>query len=373
MSSFTRKRGKLVYVFVNLPGKTRTTALPRSETQHLDGQPDHNILFFINEWERKQGLNRPPTTNHLQEYIKKFITHYKDVLNRHENTVKEHERFLINHIVPYYLALDPPLADPNYWPSKSIQMMAKLKEQDMSDGKIKRANLTLKLFYKWLTEENYVLGDGKILTRNPGRLKSQPQTPLKVMLTPEHIMKLAREQIDDDIALLLVFGYFFSLRTQESFGLMVDDIKAGSVVLNLECSKTMKSLGYWAGMVLKVDRQKEKNTKVSTPKNNSKGWVCCWNKDAAAFIIKRLEGKKPEEFIFKTVPNVLYKKWKDMEFGFALKDLRRMSLYHLGHFSQITSIQLMKHARQKSEEALSLYLRRPEEDLESYQKLELID
>jgi hypothetical protein len=56
---------------------------------------------------------------------------------------------------------------------------------------------------------------------------------------------------------------------------------------------------------------------------------------------------------------------------FAPKDLRRASLYWLGHETQISLLQLMKHARHSSTETTLKYLRRPAESLEEWSVLDL--
>ena len=49
--------------------------------------------------------------------------------------------------------------------------------------------------------------------------------------------------------------------------------------------------------------------------------------------------------------------------GMTLKDLRRASLYWLGHYSSVDLVALKNHARHRNVETTSLYTRRPLEDV----------
>ncbi len=83
-----------------------------------------------------------------------------------------------------------------------------------------------------------------------------------------------------------------------------------------------------------------------------------------------VDGKDRDVFVLTRAPNKIYKEWP---FDFEPKDLRRASLYWLGHNTSITLIQMMKHARQKSEKSLQLYLRRPEEQQKEWKGLKVED
>jgi hypothetical protein len=48
----------------------------------------------------------------------------------------------------------------------------------------------------------------------------------------------------------------------------------------------------------------------------------------------------------------------------ALKDLRRASLYWLGHYTNITLVGLQSHARHADPKTTALYYRRPDEEFE---------
>ena len=54
-----------------------------------------------------------------------------------------------------------------------------------------------------------------------------------------------------------------------------------------------------------------------------------------------------------------------------MKDLRRASLYWLGHHTQLGLIELKSHARHSKSDTTLLYLRRPNEELDEVDDLNL--
>ncbi len=54
-----------------------------------------------------------------------------------------------------------------------------------------------------------------------------------------------------------------------------------------------------------------------------------------------------------------------------MKDLRRASIYWLGHHTNIGIIELKSHARHKRVDTTALYLRRPEEQIDELDALDL--
>ena len=365
MSTWYRKRGKQVVVFIREDNKNKQ--LSRDLTRHLDNQPDHNIDHWVREWEIKNGAPLALSDAHISGLLEKYLAYLITDRKRNPHTVSEHRRHLISHVIPYFLGQG--LTDLNQWGAVSVQMLASLREQGLTNGQIYRCNVALRLFYKWLAEERVVFTD-KIMLRSPDMSDYQKTTPLKILLPPDQVISLADKTENQSYALSLLLGYFCSLRSQELFGLKVGDLRTGEPARGLECSKTIKSLGLFDGMVVHIDRQKDKKKVEAAPKNNSKGWVSCFNRDAAIRIVGLLKETPPEEFVLKLEPNIFYSSWP---FDFAPKDLRRASLYWLGHNTNMTIVQMMKHARQRSYEALSLYLRRPEESLKEWTGLKVDD
>jgi hypothetical protein len=141
----------------------------------------------------------------------------------------------------------------------------------------------------------------------------------------------------------------------------------------------MKEMKLFNRLVVHIREQKTDgkigSSASSEPKAHSKGWVGCFNEQAAREIVELLTGFGPTQPLFSVTNNrTLYKYWQqDGIQGITLKDLRRASLYWLGHHSNFSKepIKLMKHARHKRIDTTMLYLRRPEESLEGNLVLDL--
>jgi integrase len=271
-ASFHRKRGKDVYVFVFGAGKS--VALPRNLTRHLDKEPDHNVEFWIRNYELTEGLVVPKlTTPDLERLVKQyaaFLASRKIVAI----TIEEHVRHLTKNVIPYFLRLSPPLTDPNDWASASIKMLIAFENKGLTGSQIVRSNVALRKFHKWLAEENVIIGSGVIALRNP--ILETKVTPLKATISAHRILELVAKQSDQNFAMMLLCGYFISLRPQEIFGLKVSDFRAGMMVEALESSKAAASLGLYSKLAVNIVRQRTKKMSVIGPKAGSGGWVTCF-------------------------------------------------------------------------------------------------
>jgi hypothetical protein len=102
------------------------------------------------------------------------------------------------------------------------------------------------------------------------------------------------------------------------------------------------------------------------PKAGSRGWVACFDRDAAIEIVKHLNRFPNAGPIFNFGNDWYFKRWRREGYpGLSLKDLRRASLYWLGHYTSLEISALKNHARHKSIMTTALYTRRPFEEIVS--------
>ena len=100
-------------------------------------------------------------------------------------------------------------------------------------------------------------------------------------------------------------------------------------------------------------------------KAGSEGCVSCFDARAAQFIAEFVNGieAQDDKLFPEFLPGCHAKRWaKNGIAGFTLKDLRRASLYHLGHYTEFGIQELANHARHANIETTRLYIRRPSED-----------
>jgi hypothetical protein len=111
-------------------------------------------------------------------------------------------------------------------------------------------------------------------------------------------------------------------------------------------------------LAVRVERQRHGHDEYD-PKADNIGWVACFDAKAAKEIVKLAQTVE-----FKYRMDSYQRRWKHLKLGFTLKDLRRASLYWLGHHSKLSVVELRNHARHSSLETTSLYVRRPDTDAE---------
>lgn len=379
MAYWQRRPNGHVFVFVNMRGKG-PKALPRAKTKHLDAEEDHNIDAWTNQaalqYEGKGRKVTPDnlvlTTSELGVLYQAYLDYLKGRKKR-ANTIYTRGYMLQKYVFPFFLEGDNPLRDPAQWPGKSIRMYQWMMDKGLSASAILKVNIALKGFYTWLVEEGRIQTGVEIKLRNP--VTPDNETPLKKLLTPDDVIDFVKSCNRRDVRLMVLLGYFFSLRPQETFAVRKRDFVTGSRAGFHECAKVMKAKDLYSKLILNVQRQRVKEGTFYPPKAYSRGFVACFDETAAKMLVTELnEFKDHESILFDYLPDWSIKLWRRHGIpGITLKDLRRASIYHLGHHTpfQTDLLNLMKHARHRSSKTTELYLRRPEEDLEDFQELDL--
>ena len=360
MAYWNRKKNGHVFVYFSDNGKQHV--LPRAETAHLDNQPDHNIEFWVSEWERRQGIVRAESAAiglQAEKWVDDYCT-YMLSLKRSPKTISDHRKHLSRDIIPFFQSQGA--ADPNQWPAYSPKIAGHLRDRGVPETSLQKINTALRAFFEWLTDERIVLSGHDLRVRPAHR--EQEQTPLQHLLRPEEVLEFVQYTTEMDMKLLALFGYFFSLRPQETFAVTPIDLRAGTVAAGLECGHTMTRYKMFDRLAVHITKQLTQAGKETKPKAHSVGWVSCFDEQAARTLVGLLEGLDPESKLFKFRPDWLYKRWRKHGIsGVTLKDLRRASLYYLGHHCGLDLLSLQKHARHKKTDTTLLYLRRPEERL----------
>ena len=369
---WNRQRGR-VYVYVFQNGKQR--ALPRETVRHLDGEPDHNVWAWVAQHQeqfegKKYTLEHFENDRKLSHLVELFVEYLKS-RKLTKPTVQMHRYRLTNYALRFFVA-EHGLSDPNTWPAKSRLFLAYMQKLGRSSNYILKANTSLRMFWRWLAEERYLTSDAALFLRNP--VADNVTTPLKFTLTPQEVLAYAAGQTNPELAFLALVGFFFSLRPFEAFGLRRSDFRAGSAAANYECSKVMAKYGLYSRFVVSITRQRRPDGSFFTPKADSRGIVACFDKEAARMLVRIITDMpvRDDAPLLKFLNDWYIVLWgREGIPGVTLKDLRRASLYWLGHHTEFDLVPLKNHARHKRAETTILYVRRPEEELDDFTKLDL--
>ena len=363
-----KKTGKVrLYEFDRIQQKS----LPRSKSMHLDGQPAEVIQNFINQFNKPKivGVSNETLTDH----VIRFCKYERDMRKLDPSTIKCKEHLLLTYVIPYFLSVDA--KDPNKWGSKCVKLVDYLINKKLSQNQIVKCNVALTGLWSFMQDEQIVYSSMKLRLRKP-LLATKADTPLQFTLTPEDVIKFA-SNAEPDMAFLALTGYFFSLRTQETLALTRNDFRAGGNAASLECCKVFKKNNLFDKFAVNIEKQKSKSLKINNarPKSGSKGWVACFNETAAKMIIaniKEIEVTAAGEPLVRFSVDHNIKRWRSSGIkGITLKDLRRASIYWLGHYSDLGLIELKSHARHNKTDTTALYLRRPNESIATLDDLDL--
>ena len=374
---------------VNKDGKVRVgytkngkvVWLPRSETRHLDGQPDHNIKYWTDERAAKLGLTHSPTRE-IHPALTKYLASYESYLidrERAEKTRRAHLHYLRNFIFPYFLQSSPDGHNPNYWPQRVPGLAAWARGRLLQGSRTRAVNNTIRVinvvlrqFWVYLGESGELETQFALRVRNPPGLGRKKRTPLRQVLTPQDVLAWVQTTQNIDLRMLALVGYFFSLRPQEVFAFTKAGCRAGKSAKQLECCGIMKKSGLFGKLAYYVKEQRNDKGEVGPPKAFSVGWVACFDRAAARQIVDIINEKDPFAPVFAQKGMSLYRLWKRQGMpGVTLKDLRRASIYWLGHHTSLPPAAIQNHARHAEAETTQWYLRRPDEEVVSMGTLDL--
>ncbi len=198
------------------------------------------------------------------------------------------------------------------------------------------------------------------------RRTAQPTT-LAYTLTPDQVLAFARQTTDPRMRLMALVGYFGSLRPQELFALRRSDFHAGAAVRDKECCKVMAAAGLFGAFAVDVRRQRKQAGTFGPPKAFSVGLVALFHEAAATMIRAELLTRDQDALLFGFLPGWEAKLWSRGGLpGLTLHDLRKASVYWLGHHGGLDVIPLKNHARHAKVETTMLYCRRPLEQAEEH-------
>lgn len=363
--AFWRKDGTRVSVYTSRDGRQRR--LPRDLTRHLDREPDHNIDTWVHNWalvnERTVAQAVVLTNQDVLTLVETFCT-YLSTRKKSPKTISQHRHNLTRYCLPFLVQAEG-LVDPVQWPTRSVRLLEHLQGRGVAARTINTCNVSMRVFWNWLVEEGRATGT--LLVRNA--IVGAQATPLGFTVTPDDIIK--RLYPSPELRLLALIGYFFSLRPQELVSLRPCDFRAGSIAAELDACKAAAKHHLFGRFAVNITRQRV-GQEFKTPKANSKGWVACFHEVAAREIVASLQRRKPDELLFSHRLDWWFRLWaRDGYPGLALKDLRRASLYWLGHFTELPFTALKNHARHADPSTTALYTRRPGQDAPAFDALDL--
>ena len=367
----TVKGHRYLFVYTRNDGR-QVQVKPRSEYSHLDAAPDYEIEAWVKQWSEQYENKKVRKDNilfsddSLNRYLADYVVYLRDVKELAQGTREKYLSLVRRYAIPYFL--EQGLKDPQQWAGVSVRLYDYLKKLECSPVLVAEVNNALRGFFSWMQEQGIVAYGGELRLRQ-SRRQSKP-TPLAYTIMPEQILKFIRATSDVEIKIIALLGYFFSLRSQEIFAAVPERFRAGDDAKRLECSKAMAALELFDELVFEVKvQQRSRSKEHATPKSHSAGWVCCFSREAAELLKDILNARKDlsEQFLARD-NRAIYRKWELATKGTELesidiKSLRRASLYHLGHHTQITLVNLQKHARHRQSSTTEIYLRRPTEHL----------
>lgn len=378
---FQRRRGTQVLIYYRAKSGALKT-IPRKLIRFLDHEPDHNVRAWIRmhapQWEQSSDPLRDQALrdNELEAWVDAWRAYRERKGHGSRNTLTRACHALKEDVIPYFLSFNPPLTDANTWGTKSFGLAEWQEAQGISEANRIHANTSLRKWWKWLGDTRRIL-PGVPLPLDSTRRTAQPTT-LAYTLTPDDVLKWVRATRSRQLRLMALLGYFASLRPQELFALRRKDFAAGPS----EAGRVMERYGHFGRFAVDISRQRRQDGSFHPPKAFSKGVVAIFNEQAATLIREHLlREKDPEALllgeylpghyadIWSPDPDTT-PRWRERGIpNLTLHDLRKASIYWLGHHGGVDVTPLKNHARHAKVETTMLYCRRPTESIEGSEDL----
>ena len=189
MAFWTRRRGKVFIFHWDNKTKKQKTLLRRKDVAQFDSQPDDVVQRFVDSLEPKPDNQKPLTNDELTTLVESFCAYeLSKGLNPH--TVQMKRISLLQHVIPFFLAQEPPIKDPRGWTFCAVRLLEHFTQLGFSPNLIVRANTALKGFWSWLQDEGLVDPSINLRLRRPRIIAKQ--TPLQYALTPNDVLKFAK-------------------------------------------------------------------------------------------------------------------------------------------------------------------------------------
>jgi hypothetical protein len=335
--------------------------VPRKLTKHLDGKDDWEIEDWIRWYEAVNNIDSRRVFAELGEFertLDRFLKHL-ELQKLNKGTIRIYTNCL-RLALPYFMT------EPNLdaWYLLTGGLYDHLASLAISAEQHNRTNQSFGVFYRWLQLQGLVRHRHGLMLMN--RPSERSKTPLKRVLLPDEVLAWAKAQTSPEMKFMALAGYFLSLRTGETFGARKSDFVAGSRAKLLEASRVLAKAGMPCSLALNVQNCRRADGSSYKPTELKRGGIVgCFDQTAAKTLIEVVNTAQ-DNLIVQGKPERWIKLWSKQGIkGIALKDLRRASLYWLGHYTDITLVGLQSHARHTDPKTTALYYRRPEEEFDA--------
>lgn len=354
------RRKTKIYAYYN--EGDRLLQIPRALTKHLDGQPLAVAEEWVQDWERRHGKTVQRSARiHLRPDDKltalwaQYQTHQGQRSSRRERTAQKETLLLEKHIAPYFVG-EHGKKDPAQWHSLVPGFHDYLFTRFKGRATIQKTLWTLERFGAYLVFKQHMTFPFAVQPPAQGNAKV---TPLKVRLSPDEVLKYAKQ--DRACALMVLLGYFAALSPSELFALERADLLTGDVA-EVEC-KTLKGLrkhGLGSRLGVRVNKTlSHAGVDLLTKNDYRTGVVNVWNADAAKMIAALMK-EAPEGRLFPHSRSHNEKAFRlGVKLGCTPHDLRRASCLYLGREKRLELTLLQEHMRHAEIETTMLYCREP--------------
>lgn len=378
MAYWNRRRGREVTAYYYDINQKKNVQVPRTETRHLDDLLDEDIDKWLEEWEQSKGIARIRSvqrvvlgTDELKRLIESHLEDHSIRRNTRDVTLNGYRYHFYTYIVPYFVS-EKSEKDVRKWYLHMDPFPMDLLKVGLHVKTVRGICQTLVRFGRYLVRQRVL--SHPWLIEMP-RTRDRRKVPLTRKLDPEQAIELA-SKLESKAALVVLLGYFASLRPEEIYALSVSDFITGQEARNrARAWKGLQKYGLGSGLSIYITKTSlKKAVKPETKTPQAKAVVNVFNVEAAKLIashLKSIDGRLFPENRYHL--DKWYAEVIKPVIGMNCKDLERAAANYLGKRVGLDPYTLQDHMRHAEMSTTLLYTRDPYEVQENTGSLNLDD
>lgn len=373
MAYWHRRRGRQVTVYYYDTNLKKNVQVPRTVTAEWDDLPDEAVALKVMEWEETSGTSRQRslrravlTQDGVSGLIQSHLQDHANLRSPQPGTMVEYQYHFERFILPYFVGSQAE-KDVRRWHLLTPKFASSLIEDgEVGSGTVRKVCDTLARFGRYLAMHQVIPSPWLIPKPRAPRKRTSPLIKRITSQDALSAMSSMRSMGHIEGLLVVLFGYFGSLRPEELYALSKTDILTSDAARMRSKTRTrMNKYGLGSSLAVVVDKTILARDIIPFTKTHyATGVVTIWDVKAVELAAPILARVPDGRLLLGTRWHQahIYKEQVFPQLGVSCQDLRRASANYLGKVVGLDPILLQNHLRHSEIETTMLYVRDPHDD-----------
>jgi hypothetical protein len=373
MAFWDRRRNQQVTVYYWDRALKKQRVVPREVTAHLDDLADAEVEQWVAGWESSDGRARVRSkaralaaSDQVAVLIQGFMEEHEALRDTGHRTRQDLRHCLEHYAVEYFVRQHATKNVRRWWlHTATFPVWLRATYNTLHIDTVKKIIHAVRRFGEYLATHHIIPQPWLIPLP---RVRKRPTTPLLRAVAPEAALAAAAK-LEPRWALVVLLGYFASLRPEETYALTKADFVTGTrAKRDAKTHARFAKQGLGSGLSVVVAKTKTRDGDTPLAKTHyAYGVVNVWSVEAAMAVAAAIRDL-PDGPLF------VERRWPlDRQYDGLIKplleasayDLRRASGLYLGREIGLEPFLLQDHFRHSVLTTTLLYTRRPLDEQET--------